>query len=502
MKTLHNIMQKQQYSIITSFIILVVMACNHHKPENTSSKPVIQKPFAHVSVPIESFSVDPVVGATLCTQNGTKIYISAESLIDENGSILKEPCTVSIEQYHDMAEILSSGIPMSLKSGDVNPQGAFVSAGMFKLSGNSLNGKPIKIKKDKTIKVELASFVSDSGYSNYRLDLSNGNWIKTENDQRQVNSEWKRLKDKISAFNSKGPFADKHYFIFNTDALVDAYFKDNNTKIHAYYNHRRFPKALHSYGIQITDYPEDFQKYYTMACIRGVEYPSGAVVWKNSNGKDIIVKKNLKIRISGGKQIKTSYYSYNKITENDIAKLELIDSKNNVIATYSASPVMSIKHMLAYSSEDWKKKEKAIWAEIKKDEERLKFIAEFTRTINVSEFGIYNSDRLNKDSENKPVLANFSWPKNFKGANTIYYINTSKRFIINYSPQNATTIYIENDPQIQLITVSDHNQILEVTTSDLQKAYKANTKSVELQFKPSKQIKTIDELKAFLKLKC
>ncbi len=497
MKTLSHI--KKIKSLVTTIVLMIViMACNQHKPESTAIQAVIHKPFVNVDVPVETFSVNPVQGATLCTQNGTKIYIAPESLLDEAGNTLKEPCNISFEQFHDMADILASGIPMSLTAGDVKPSGAFISAGMFKISGKCTNSKAIKIKSEAPIKVELASYQSDTGYSNYRLNEKTGSWEKTEADQRKLNPEWNMLKNKINAFIYKGPFADKQYFIFNTDALVDAYLKEDVSKIYAYYNHRRFPKALHAYGIQIADYPEDYDNNYTTACIRGIDYPSGAVVWKNVNGNAIIDKKNLKIRISGGKKIKTEYYTYFKITEKDVAKLELVDSKKNVIATYSASPVMSIKHLLAFSALDWKKKEKAIWAEIKKDEARLKFIAEFTRSFNISEFGIYNCDRINDASNSKPILAKISWPKAYNASNLMYYINPSKRFIISYSMEHSMALTIENNPEIRLLTVMGNNQILEISAADLQKAYQAKTETVALQFKPSAKIKTLKDLKQFL----
>ncbi|MFZ9454737.1 MAG: hypothetical protein ACO27Q_05865 [Bacteroidia bacterium] len=56
MKTLSHI--KKSKSLVTTIVLMIViMACNQHKPESTAIQAVIHKPFVNVDVPVESFSV-------------------------------------------------------------------------------------------------------------------------------------------------------------------------------------------------------------------------------------------------------------------------------------------------------------------------------------------------------------------------------------------------------------------------------------------------------------
>ena len=484
---------KIQLAGIVCLILILAVSCQHFKKETQDTEIVIKKPFSSVTLPTEQFSLHPALGGTLTCQNGSKIIVAPNSLTDESGQPLKDTCMIKFEQYHDMAEILASGIPMSLNYGEQDMNKAFISAGMFKITGQTKQGNPIKILTNKPIRVELASYQNDAEYAQYLLDQKTGNWIKTQEERKQPNTEKLKLLETIDLLKKKAPFEDKNYFVFDTYELIDAYFKDDRSKIYA--NRGQLPKALKGYGIAMHQYNPDYQ---SMACIRGIDYPSNAVVWENVSGKKILKNKGLSPRITGGKHIQDKYYNYYKIWEKDIATLELVNKKEKVVAVYKIKPVMSIRHLLAFSANDWKKKETEVWAKIHQQEERVRLMADIVRSVVVADFGIYNCDRINNESERLSVLATLEWPELTVAPEKLFYISKNKRFMIEYKIQETLTLQLENDPSAQLITVLSNNQIGEVSASELSSLYARKNTQAKLVFKKSKTIKNIQDLKEFL----
>lgn len=141
--------------------------------ETVSDTPAIRPPLEGIDVPMRDFTFDASRGSTIRTPSGTEITVPAAALTDEKGKPVKGKVKLQFREFHTPAEILVSGIPMRYDSAGTNYD--FVSAGMFEIAAEQ-NGKKLKIRKGKTINVELASYQQDEGYSFYQLNPQTGSW--------------------------------------------------------------------------------------------------------------------------------------------------------------------------------------------------------------------------------------------------------------------------------------------------------------------------------------
>jgi hypothetical protein len=97
---------------------LLLGACNTSVSKNNAkakNKLAYTSPFKSVSLPKESFVVQPNVSQVITTKNGSKIYIDSFSLVDKDGAPITEPVTLHLQSIMDPAEMLTSGIPMKYR---------------------------------------------------------------------------------------------------------------------------------------------------------------------------------------------------------------------------------------------------------------------------------------------------------------------------------------------------------------------------------------------------
>jgi hypothetical protein len=110
---------KPIYQGINIFILIVIVtSCNENstsalKTKNKDPRSVVVSPFKSVNLPVETFTISPGEEQQIITSNGSKIKIPKESLVDENGDLIKEPVTISLKNFMDAAEIMTAGIPMN-----------------------------------------------------------------------------------------------------------------------------------------------------------------------------------------------------------------------------------------------------------------------------------------------------------------------------------------------------------------------------------------------------
>jgi len=118
------------------------------------------------------FVIDPTKETIVETPNGSSIEIPANILVDEKGKPIKKQVELSFDQYHSVADIISSGIPMTYDSAGVSNN--FVSGGMFTIKAKS-QGKKVFVKEGEAITVNLASDKADP-FNFYSLNEQTGDW--------------------------------------------------------------------------------------------------------------------------------------------------------------------------------------------------------------------------------------------------------------------------------------------------------------------------------------
>lgn len=162
---------------------------------NNSIKAFIAPPVAKLNTPYTSYKVKASEGATIKHPSNTKILIPKNAFVNKAGQDIVGEVEIKYREFHNQADIIASGIPMSYDSAGVKRQ--FESAGMFDIRGYQ-NGEPVFIHPNKIIKVEFASTQTADRYNIYELDTIAKNWTYISRDNSVANSSNKHKPAKAS----------------------------------------------------------------------------------------------------------------------------------------------------------------------------------------------------------------------------------------------------------------------------------------------------------------
>jgi hypothetical protein len=135
--------------------------------------PYINPPFKDLNVQYKKYYLDAERGGMITYKTGSKVVIPSNAFSDMNGNPLKGKVEIRYKEFHDAVDFLVSGIPMTYDSAGVKYQ--LESAGMVEVLGFQ-NGKPVRIAKGKTLKIQMASEYEGGIYNLYFLDTLSRNW--------------------------------------------------------------------------------------------------------------------------------------------------------------------------------------------------------------------------------------------------------------------------------------------------------------------------------------
>ncbi|UKN03498.1 hypothetical protein K6119_08220 [Paracrocinitomix mangrovi] len=128
----------------------------------------IEKPFENLDVPFKKFNYSNRNGSTINLPSGTQIKIPKKAFVDKDGNDVAEGIEIEYREFHDISDIMLSGIKMN------TPDGDFESAGMFEIRAKK-DGEELNLKEGKTIDMEMASYKSGN-YNNYYLNDKTYEW--------------------------------------------------------------------------------------------------------------------------------------------------------------------------------------------------------------------------------------------------------------------------------------------------------------------------------------
>ncbi|TAH21148.1 MAG: WD40 repeat domain-containing protein [Cytophagales bacterium] len=126
----------------------------------------IKQTFASTDVPFQTIAVENERNSTVKLANGTEIQVPEGAFVDKNGNPINGKVLLSYREFHNGADIIASGIPMTYKS--ENNSGAFESGGMFEIRGTH-KGQKVYLREGKQLKVNLASFTDETNFNHYFL---------------------------------------------------------------------------------------------------------------------------------------------------------------------------------------------------------------------------------------------------------------------------------------------------------------------------------------------
>jgi len=160
-------------SFLVTVSLLMQMCTEHQAPKQevslhgaVATKSGISRTFASVDVPFQTLIIENEQSSNVKLANGTEIRVPENAFVDAKGNPIKGEVQLSYREFHNGADIIASGIPMTYKTEDKSA--AFESGGMFEVRGTH-KGQPVYIREGKQIKVNLASFTDETNFNHYFL---------------------------------------------------------------------------------------------------------------------------------------------------------------------------------------------------------------------------------------------------------------------------------------------------------------------------------------------
>lgn len=162
-------------------------------------KKKVEAPIKNVDVEYKNYSVDARKGLKIkYFETGSVITIPDSAFVDGEGKIVMGKVDIKYREFHDVADIFLSGIPMTYDS--AGEQYHFESAGMLELLAFQY-GKPVFMNPDKRIIVNMASQQPEDTYNIYKYNPLQGNWNYVYKDKAipvkegEINNDDKKVAD-------------------------------------------------------------------------------------------------------------------------------------------------------------------------------------------------------------------------------------------------------------------------------------------------------------------
>ncbi len=467
--------------LLVGFMLTFMMSCqNQENPQNqeinlsenelSTEIPAnayltasgIEAPLKNVNVPVKTFTINATKEQIIeIDETGTSIEIPANAFVDADGNLV-ENVNISFREFHSAADILASGIPMQMTAPD-GSSGYMRSAGMFDIQGFA-NGKAVFVAEQKELKVNLASYHNDADYDVWRLDDNNKQWLNRGLSQVTKNDK----KGKALKYVEKNKVGE---------APLKPYKFDKN-------------KPVLEFNINLENFPE-------------LKEMNG-VMWQYAGGDDS------KDPAKNAWIYKTDWdhADVEQFEDSNLFKLTLKNSKKEFVTTVcpSQSDEEFKNAMAAYSSKLKQYEEnKLTYEDMKQMAEKQ---ADFMRSMSVEGFGIYNYDRMMKDDEFLPVVANFDFGTMIPGMNkfTTVYMIYDDRDVMRYPVSDWSKIRIDPNGKTQMVAILPNNQIATIGSNEMAaimsdiRAAKGGKYTFKMNFHDGEKVNSFEQLQNIMEI--
>lgn len=332
----------------------------------------VAPPIPGEEVAFQRFTIDPTQTETIDLNNGSRITISANSLLDAQGNPIQGELNIFYREFHDVVDVLFSGIPMDMMNGE--KRGIFQTAGMMEIRAEQ-NQQTLKVNPQKPIKVELASYrfaegkskIDTKGYAQYYLDQTEGEW------------------QEVQAVDLPVPNIKRARLIKGVPAVPA-----NPSK----------PKKA-SNPNEVFNFTVDYSKFPSLAGFKDIlwEYAKIEEVGTVNPNKEtwVFAQAWTDVKISARKGSKEVYY-IDLSRPNKNARIIV----KPVVAARDFEAAMKVYRDMTARNAQLRQQRNAALANAKNQSEMLSILT-------VNNFGIYNIDRLFKQLSSKVVQAQVAY---------------------------------------------------------------------------------------------
>jgi hypothetical protein len=397
------------------------VADEQQTPERPTAKHGIVAPFDDVEVPAEELIVeDPGKETTFVLSSGTEVTIPANVLVDESGEVLTAPVTLAFTEYREAAEIIASGIPMSVRQEDGSKEW-MQTAGMFQVRVIKTD-QQIHIAEGKDFQVSFVSAV-EGDYDFWSYDEEAQNWINEQAaiagqpvSQAEAAAELQQLKQSVGT-PPAAPELEENNILGFTDLDVSHIpaLKGKKPLMLVYVGRDPAKAPMNNQWINNATW---FKKK-----IHATKTPG---VYELTLLGDSLYTIKVKQALVG-------------------AELEIAKEQHAArLAQYEAK-----------------------LAAVKEKEAELAVVRNFRRTMRLQRFGLYNYDILWKQEDAVPLMADFDLdglPEAVKKATIIYLVTGEGRVVVQLPSYDWGKLRVDVNADNKMLAVLPDNKVCTVPT--------------------------------------
>lgn len=395
MKTINN------YTLYFVLFFLV-LGCSSKKLSYTQK---VEAPIASNGVPFNLFLYKQDTSITITTSHGTAVNIEPKTFAHLDGTPVSNQIMIKIREMHTAQDIFKSGIPMSV---DATRNGFLQSGGMIEIRAFD-NKEELVIANGKSIGVELANYSPATGFSLYQLQ-DNQNWQVSDTFIVKQNERKTNALNKIIDFLKK-PFVKKPQLASNEFELV----ADLKESPHL--------KSFQNQKWKIVDGtdPEIVEKFMRLNWDDVVVNP----VNKKTNKYQLTFTRSITVKGAGVENRSLSIIASPVITSDTSFTKQLLDYENRV-------------------------------ASMKDEKIRLQAEADMVSSFQIRKMGIWNIDKLMKNSDLTEVSVTFDFEKKLDPL-----VNNVKLFVL-FEEDNSVVYYLPKDWKKVKLSKTKRNSLVAV----------------------------------------
>jgi hypothetical protein len=472
--------------IISLLTILLIVSCSHQTAEKTG---LVNPPIPSLNPAFVEFDLNASSDTVVLIPNslGTTITYKANSLIDKEGNIVTGMVKFKYREFHNAYSTILAGIPMNYNEKGRSEH--FETAGMFELRAFKEND-PVSITNENPLGVKFGGKTEGDDFPFFYLEEENNEgWKFLGEKASEINlekklalSELKKKKEQISSI----PF-EKNHFVFNYDAALDIYFKDDYKKIRSNYKNSHVKNKIKKFGLDwIPAHTNDNVNY------KGSAYPAIMMVWKNLSEKPFPSwSDNAEVKL--------------KKVKGEIYEIAFKNWDSGKTAKHTAELVMPIKSLFAFSPESWKTKYDEQMAIVLMEEERFQKMADVFRYFEINNFGIYNYDKFINTREAVSIAADFNFEEKIHIENDlkIFCVLNDGRGLMTFSPEMWKDFAVFKNSGMKIFTILPPNKIAMFPTENIEQVFseikKGNLKNYSFAIKTTGALEKPEDLELALK---
>ncbi len=356
-----------------------------------------QPPFEKLNPVFVEIMVNNQKDSLYTLENGTRIQITAGSLINLQGEPISNPIKLTYRQFDDATGIFLAGMPMSFGKNK-----ALATAGMFEIRGY-YNNEEVQVNPDKPIKITIGSNFTDTRQGFFKLNETTGNWELNDIPEWKYNTKADSLKNKIKNLKPEFflPLGPKFY-VFDFTRMADIFIGEENYDKIYNANLKAMAAKMKSYGVTSLEINQRFPRVK----YKGNMYDMSEILWKSDE----------KIKVPSWVKTMDGYYYDEKnktyvdcISEKssgaNMHEFSFLNHKTGNKFILRLEAVCHLRYLLRYSPEQLMAKQQNIEKEIEEAERKLRQARLIEYTVEVYSMGVYNCDRPILYSPARPQLA-------------------------------------------------------------------------------------------------